>query len=64
MIITPTSKSTKRFPVGTITTRRKDAKWDRTKIGVGNSVTVKFGEIDEKTREGKNIRMKTDLVGL
>ena len=34
------------------------------KIGVGSSVTVKVGEIDEKIREGKGIRMRKELVGL
>ena len=57
-------KSTRSFPVGTITKRRKEAKWDRRKIGIGTSVTVKVGEIDEKIREGKSRRMRKELVGL
>ena len=44
--------SNNRFPVGKIMKRRKEAKRDKTKIGVGTSVTVKVGEIDEKIREG------------
>ena len=56
-IITPPPKLTKSFPFGTLTKRRKKAKWDKTKIGVVNSVTMKVGEIDEKIREGKIRRM-------
>ena len=51
-------KSTKSFPVETITKRRKEAKRDKTKIGVGTSVTVKIRDIDEKTRDGKTRRMR------
>ena len=35
-----------------------------TNIRVGNSVTVKFGEINEKIREGKTRSMRKELVGL
>ena len=44
--------------------RRKDEKWDRTKIGVGASVTVKVREIDENIREGESGSMSKELVGL
>ena len=54
---------TKSLPVRTITKRRKEEKWDKTKIGVGTSVTVKVGEIDEKIREGESRRMRKELVG-
>ena len=57
-------KSTKSFPVETITKRRKEAKRDKTKIGVRTSVTVKIRDIDEKTRDGKTRRMRKELVGL
>ena len=43
---------------------RKEAKRDKTKIGVGTSVTVKVGEIDEKIREVKSRRIRKELVGL
>ena len=33
------------------------------KIGVGTSVTVKVGDINEKTREEERIRMRKDMVG-
>ena len=33
-----------------------------TKIGLGTSVTLKVGEIDENIREGKSRRMRKDLV--
>ena len=36
-------------------------KRDKKKIGVGNSVKVKVGDIDEKIREGKK-RMRKELV--
>ena len=51
LLITP-PKLTKSFHFGTLTKRRKKANQDKTKIGVGNSVTMKVGEIDEKIREG------------
>ena len=38
--------------VGKIKNRRKEAKRDKTKIKVGNYVTVKVGEINENIREG------------
>ena len=44
--------------------RRKEVNQDRTKIGVGDSITVKVGEINEKIREGKIRSMRKDLVGL
>ena len=44
--------------------RRKEVNQDRTKIGVGASITVKVGEINEKIREGKIRSMRKDLVGL
>ena len=43
--------------------RRKGVKRDKTKIAVGTSVTVKFGDINEKIREGKNRRMRKELFG-
>ena len=43
--------------------RRKGVKQDKTKIAVGTSVTVKFGDINEKIREGKNRRMRKELFG-
>ena len=33
------------------------------KIGVGTSVTVKVGDINEKIREGKKSGISKDLVG-
>ena len=33
-------------------------------MGVGNSVTVKVGDINDNIREEKSIRMRKDLVGL
>ena len=38
-------------------------KRDRTKIGVGASVTVKVREIDDKIKEVKSRSMKKELVG-
>ena len=58
----PPPKSTKIFPVGITTKRCKEAKRDKTKIGVGDSVTMKVEEIDEKNREGKIRRMMKELV--
>ena len=43
---------TKSFPAGTINKRGREAKRDKTKIEVGNSVTVKVRETDENIREG------------
>ena len=57
-------KSTKSFPVGTILTRRKEENWNRIKIEVGTSVTVKVGEINEKIREGKSRSMRKKMFGL
>ena len=51
------------FLFDTITKRIKEAKGNKTKIGVGNSVTVKVRDIDEKIREGKIRRMRKELVG-
>ena len=58
----PPLKSTKICPVGTTNKRWKEAKRDKTKIGVGDSVTMKVQEIDEKNREGKIRRMMKELV--
>ena len=55
-LITP-PKLTESFPFGTLTKRRKKAKRYKTKIRVGNSVTMKVGEIYEKIRDGKSRRM-------
>ena len=52
------------FHADTITKRRKEEKQDKTKIGVGTSLTVKVGDIDDKIREGKSRRMRKDMVGL
>ena len=52
------------FHDDTITKRRKEEKQDKTKIGVGTSLTVKVGDIDDKIREGKSRRMRKDMVGL
>ena len=49
--------------LGTITKRRKEAKRDKMKIGVGDYVTVRVGEINEKIREGKSRMMRKELVG-
>ena len=62
-MLTNHPKSTRRLPIGTITKRRKKVKKDKTKIGVGTSVTVKIGEIDEKIGEVESIRMRKYLVG-
>ena len=43
---------------------RKETNQDKAKIGVGASVTVKVGEINENIREGKIRRMRKELVGL
>ena len=43
--------------------RRKEENWDRTKIGVGNSVTVKVGDIGGNIREGKMRRMRKEMFG-
>ena len=61
--IAPTPKSTISVPVGIIEKRSREEKRDKAKIGVGTSVTVKVGEIDEKIREGKSRRMRKELVG-
>ena len=42
----------------------KEAKWDKTKIWLGGSVTVKVGEINENIREGKSRSIRKDLVVL
>ena len=42
----------------------KEAKWDKTRIGVGTSVIVKAGETDEKIRERKTRRIRKELFGL
>ena len=42
---------------------RKETKQDKTKIGVGTSVTVKFGEIDENIRDGERRRISKEMVG-
>ena len=55
-------KSTKSLPVGKNTTRRKEENWDRTKIGVGTSVTVKVGQIGEKIREGESRSKRKERV--
>ena len=60
---TPPLKLTKILHVGTMTKKRKEENQDKTRIGVGSSVTVKVGEIDEKIREGKIIRKRKDMVG-
>ena len=60
----PPTKSTDSFHVDTITKRRKEAKRDKKKIGVGTSVTVTVGEINEKIREGKSRSTRKDMVGL
>ena len=39
--------------MGTIKKMRKEEKRDKMKIGVGTSVTVKVGDINEKIKEGK-----------
>ena len=52
------------FLFDTITKRIKEAKGNKTKIGVGNSVTVNVGEINEDIREGEIRRMMKELVGL
>ena len=44
--------------------RSKEAKQEKTKIGVGASVTVKIVDIDEKIREGEILRMRKELFGL
>ena len=41
----------------------KEENWDKTKTGVGTSVTVKVGDIYEKIREGNSISMRKELVG-
>ena len=46
----------------TITKMRKEENRDKIKIGVGNSVTLKVGEIEENIREGKIRSMRKDLV--
>ena len=62
-MLTNHPKSTRSLPIGTITKRRKKVKKDKTKIGVGTSVTVKIGGIDEKIGEVESIRMRKYLVG-
>ena len=43
---------------------RKEAKRDRINIGVGTSITVKVGDINEKLSEGKSRIMRKDLAHL
>ena len=43
--------------------RMKKAKQYKTKIGLGTSVTVNFGETYENIREVKSRRIRKDLVG-
>ena len=38
-------------------------KREKINIGMGSSITVKVGEIDEKIREGKSRRTRKELVG-
>ena len=42
--------------------RRKEAKWDMTNIGVGNSVAVKVREIDENISEEKSRSMRDSII--
>ena len=51
------------FPVDTTIKNRKESKLDKTKIGVGNSIIAKVGDIDEKIRVGKIRRMRKELAG-
>ena len=62
-LLTTPPKLTKSLPIGKITKRKKKVNWDKTKIGVGNSATMKVREINEKTKEGEIIRIRKDLVG-
>ena len=64
LFITSTTQFKKLFPVEKITKRRKEANQDREKIGVGTSVTVKVGEIDEKIMEAESRSMRKELAGL
>ena len=41
----------------------KEKKWIKTKIGVGSVLKEKGGEMEENTREGRNRRMRKDMVG-
>ena len=55
-------KPTNSLLVEKITKKRKEAKWDKTKIGVGNFVTVKAEDIDENIREGITRITRKELV--
>ena len=57
----PYPRSTKSIPVCSIMKRRKKIQRDRLKIGVGTSVTLKVGKIDEKIREGESRSMRKEL---
>ena len=57
-------KSINSFHVGKITKSRKEAKRDRTNIRMGDSITVKVGDIDAKIREGEIRRTRKDMVSL
>ena len=45
------------YALGKMMKRRNKEKRDKTKIRVGNFVTAKVGEIDEKIREGGSRRV-------
>ena len=55
--------SNKSFHVRTIMNMRKETDQENTKIGVGNSLTMKVRETDEKSREGKIRMTRKELVG-
>ena len=42
---------------------RTQAKWGKKKIGVGSMVTVKVGEIEEKAKMGRSIRLSKEVMG-
>ena len=48
------------FPLGTNKKKKNEVKRDKTKIRVGDFVTVKIRDIDEKIKEGKIRRMRKD----
>ena len=63
-IINPTPKVKQELPCWKNYEEEEGVKRDKKNIGVGTSVTVKVGEINENIREGKTIRMRKELFVL
>ena len=42
---------------------RKEENQDKTKIGMGNYVTVKVGDTNERITEGKSRKMSKEMAG-